>query len=251
MQYTPVTLYLNSGQAFVANGVYRWDLTDPFLSSFSNFTVAVVRMTLPNLVYPISAGRLNNKVYVKENGGATLTGTIPDNNYNGTQFATALQTMLNAAPFTLVYTVTFNTQSLKLTISVAAGTIQLITGTNNAYYEMGFYTLPTANAASLTGDYTVELQGTNYVEVIANFVSSASIASSLSAGVAAVIPMDSGFGSVVFYDPQTPNHYLTAEGYLSNVVVSFKDDKQNQWIPPPNVLFNMVLQITPSNLQAV
>lgn len=243
----PCSLYLNSKDAVNSGGVYRWEVYDPYLNQFNNYEVGLVRCTIPNLVYPINSN--NNKIYLQENGGATLTFTVPSKNYTGTQLATQLQSTFNAAPGTLgTYTVTFDTQRQVLVIAVGGGAnIQLVSGTNNLYREMGFYTIPSAFNATLTSDYPIQIGGSNYIQVIANFATSASVASSLIQGVASVIPLTQGFGEIVFFDPQTPNRYVTTEGYLSSIQVYFKDESNNYWIPPPTVYFEMTFQIKPAN----
>lgn len=245
MDFVPCHLYLESRSITPNNGRYRWDFNDPYLSAYKDYNITFVRATIPNLVYGFTA--YNNKLYIKENGGGTITITIPTNDYSGSQMATRLQALFNAATLApLVYTVTYDSQAQKMTVSVAGvNTIQFVSGTASAYRELGWYTLPTAAAASLTSEYPVQLGGTNYLVVVASFASEASIGSTLSNGIGCIIPVDVPFGGVIYFSPESPNMYLTQEGYLTEIEISFRDERGNDWIPPPTIYFEFCVRVTP------
>lgn len=235
--------FLNSRDAYLYGGSYTWIVNEPYLNSFNSYGVSIDSMVVPNVVYPFNI--YNQQVYFKENGGATLNATLSINNYTGAQFATELQTQLNASAGVLVYTVTYDSQAKLLQISVPGpDTIQFVDGDNNANDEMGL-AIPTSNTSTITSDYPVNLSGTNFLSVRTSFASRVFDSSTIT-GTTLRLPVDVGFGNIIFYEASFDDMIETLDGSLAQIVVSFADEKDNPWILPANAGFSMTLRIQPN-----
>lgn len=239
----PQILFLNSADATQRGGTFSWSITDAYLQNFSNFSMQVLKMTIPNLVYPFGYG-YNDYVYFIENGGGlTHTATIPKSNYTGTQFAAALQTAMNAVSAN-TYTVVYDAQSQILQVSITVGTFAFVGGDNNAYRQMGF-TVDTPYAASLTGDNPVLLSGTDWISVIMDFPNRCYSSTPEAVGIAFRLPVTVSFGNVVFYEAHQPDMIETMASNLSQVVITLIDDQGHEWVLPDNARFSMTMQVQP------
>jgi hypothetical protein len=109
---------------------------------------------IPSSFYVVCAARATNSMTV-ELDGSTNTVTVPDGNYTATQMSTALQTALNAAFGTGVFTVTFSSTTQKFTLA-ATGTIVVDTTGAGPYTAWGLgYFLGFPRNALHTGTDTV------------------------------------------------------------------------------------------------
>lgn len=242
MEAQGMPLFLHSYNAREsAPATYEWLINDSHLNAFREFSVAVHNMTFPNTVYPINT--YNNLLYLVENGGATVVVTIPINNYTGAQYATALETALNAAG-ALVYTVTYDAQSLRLTVSVPGPDVfEFVAGANDIYSESGFI-VPTGQVSSLTGPNPVMLSGTNVIELVTNFSTHTHSSSSL-VNVINLIPVPVSFGGIVFYQASVNDEVDTIEGQLHSIRIQFFDMKRRPWPLPSNADWTIGLRIVP------
>lgn len=234
--------FLSSRDAKIYGDTYVWTVNDSYLNSFTDFGVTLHKIILPNSVYPINI--YNQQVYFKENGGATQNATLSINNYTGAQFATELQTQLTAVG-ALVYTATYDSQSKLLSISVPGpDTIQFVAGSNDAYDEMG-YLVPTVVASTLDGDFPVILSGTNWLNVITNFATRV-FDSAITTGTTLQLPVDVPFGNIIFYEATIDDMVECLDGQLSQISVTFTDNKRNPWVLPSSQDFVITLRILPS-----
>lgn len=156
--------------------------THPSSSSFvvrlpeplKNVSSAVlVAAELPLTYYVFSAAnRQNTSISVALGGGAPVTATIPDGNYDRTTMAAAVQTAVRAATGDATVTVTIDAATMKctvahptLTVTVGATVSDRSTGWGLAYY-LGFPKAGVADAAApggATGTSVVSLNPENYV----------------------------------------------------------------------------------------
>lgn len=138
------------------------EVTGGSAAAILGFTVGQTDNEDPSFV--VSAA--NNAVDFKVNAGSELNATLTSGTYrmgaNSSQpdtLCAEVKTQLEVADPSGVYTVTFNSTSLKVTITRNSGTIQILwaTGTNTATAAdalLGFTTADTSAAISLTSDST-------------------------------------------------------------------------------------------------
>lgn len=93
-----------------------------------------------------------------DEGSGDVAATIAIGSYTPTDFATAIQTAMNAAG-TFTYTVTFNRSARTITIATSDGNFSLLAASGNnvdfgAWTLMGFASTDLSGAATYTGDTT-------------------------------------------------------------------------------------------------
>lgn len=209
-------------------------------ANMENYGISLESVHLPNAVYPINSN--NNKLYLSENSGATLTITIPPNNYDGDEIASELQTQLNAVG-TLTYSVSYDVQSKKLTASVnLPDTFGFVEGSNDIYRELGFGTL-NGQVSSYVADYPLNLSGTQYVDLQAD-ISSHNYSSNGKSNILERIPIDSSFGSIVYYQNSTSDYVALSEDSINTLEIRLLDDRGLLWELPRNAQVSMVLKLT-------
>lgn len=221
----------------------QFELNFAAANDLTNYVLSMESVSFPNAVYPINSN--NNKIYWKEDGGGTITSTLTENNYTGSEMATELQTQLNAdTGLARTYTVAYDSQSKKLTITVDSGipdTIQFVNGDNNAYDELG-YNAPTSAATVLTADYPVRLDGTQYVDVVST-IGNLNYSSNGRTNILARVPVLSSFGSVIFYENDSDDLLDLVQYDMANIEVRLLDDKGNLWNLPANSNVSYVLKL--------
>lgn len=148
---------------------------NPFITTSSDFKIQlaypmrgyIARMrllscTIPNVIDLFTTGKNNNLFFIDSSGSNNII--IPDGNYSLTELILLLQNSLNSAsPDT--YTVTFNSNTLKLNITSTFAGFQIdTTNVDSPYYELGL--IPNnLTAASAVQDFpnAIDLSGTNRV----------------------------------------------------------------------------------------
>jgi hypothetical protein len=178
--------------------------------SESEISIALDYAIFPNLVYPIRSGR--NK-FVFNEGGADIIVTIPDGNYNSTNFTTTLKTLMDAASTAgRTYTVSISSTTNKLTITGSAGTFSLEFANSQTSEDMwkimGFnYKVDTSAALAQTGQMPVRLDGDEYYALTLENIGNDNMSSSFNIrGLMDLIPMSGNFGDVIYYKPNEVNN---------------------------------------------
>jgi hypothetical protein len=216
-----------------------FELDSNVFGDLTNFSLSLQSAELANTVYPIN--RFYNKIYFKENAGATLTASLDFNNYTGTEFASEVQTKLNSVG-TLSYTVAYDNQSKKLSISTTIGnTFQLVEGTNDVYREMG-YAVPTADSISLISDYPVRLDGSAWVDILSS-VGHMNYSSNGRDNVLSRVPLNVPFGNVIFYENESDDFLRTLSSDISTLELRMVDDRNNPFELPNNSPVGYVLKL--------
>lgn len=221
-----------------------WTISLPRMNHMRGFRLALQNVEFVNAVYPINSN--NQNVYFSESGGATKTAVLTPNGYTGAQMATELKTQLESANGTAItYTVTYDSQSKKFTITPSAGTIAFIDGVLNAYEELGFDSSNlAATAASQTSDFPVNLAGSRYVDVITNFAGHNHSVSTTS-NVLVRVPLGVAFGEIVFYEPHTDDALFVNATQLNEVHVQLRDEKGYMYELPTNAHLSLTLKVQP------
>ena len=215
-------------------------------NNMSNYALSIQSVTFPNAVYPITDD--NNKVYFKEDGGGTLTATLSNQNYTGSQFAIELATQLDAESLASglgrTYTVSFNSNTDKLTISAGdlPNTIQFVSGLNDVNLEAGFD--PNQSALNqYVGAYPINLSGSAYVDVQAD-ISTQNYSSNGKSNILERIPIDSNYGSIIIYQNTTDDYIRLNESSISTIEIRLLNDKGALYELPKNANVSFVIKLS-------
>lgn len=143
-----------------------------------NTYVTVISCVLPLTYYPIN--KYNNTIRFTEKNNTTLVATgitivTPPGRYSGASFAAAIQTEMNAATANaLVYTITFNALSAKLTFDNGSAvtfttTLNFSSPLFTAEETLGFTSLVdapfTTGAGVLTSPFLIDLGGPTVIQI--------------------------------------------------------------------------------------
>lgn len=211
-------------------------------NELDNYNMSIQQVTLPNSVYPINAN--NNKLYWSEDGGATITSTLTPNSYSGTQLATEIATQMNADS-ARTYTVTYDSQSKKLTFTESVGlpnTFEFLTGSYNCVKEIGVDGDGSTHSTSYVADNPVYLAGTQYIDIQAD-ISSNNYSSNGKSNIIERIPINANFGSVITYQNASDDFIKLNEDSLNTLEIRILDDKGYLWDLPSNAQVSMVLKL--------
>ncbi len=161
MEFPERRIYINSNSRSTGtSGNFTVALkTNPIeVSSAYDIFIAVTTATIPLTYFPISAS--NNQLSWSELGG-DVTDTITPGYYTGSSFASAIEALLtDNSPGTLTYTVVYNSDTGKITITVPSGTLTL-------KFSSAASTLTTAMGFTTAGDIpvTTSLTSTNPISI--------------------------------------------------------------------------------------
>lgn len=208
----------------------------------SQYEVSILNMAFPFSAYPIN--QYNNKVYISENGGATITVTLDTKAYTWVTLSNELATKLTAASGVgNVYSVGYNSNTYLYTVTAggAALAFAFVDGVNNTYSELGCPPLDTPLTV-IPFTCPINIAGTRYVDVISNW-SGITYSTSTTASVLARIMVDVSFGYEVIYAPALPHKFIISATHIDNLFIQLRDDKGNPFLLPDNAPFSMVLQI--------
>lgn len=229
-----------------------WVINLPRLNNMMGFQLSLQNVEVPNVVYPINA--YYNTVYWHEVSGAdSLSAALTANNYTGTQLATALATAMTtesaANGSTRTYSGSYDSQSKKLTLTVAGDTFYWEAGSDTdpyCYDEMGLQRslMPKAAAASQVSDFPINVSGTQFVDVVTNF-SNHNFSTGTTGNILARVPMDLGFGNVVTKTLVDKEKLFISVSHIDEIRISLRDDRGNPWILPANAHISLTLRVDP------
>lgn len=158
----------------------------------------LLNVRIPNTFYNVNS--YNNQITFIDNLSVTHTITIPNGSYNINNLLTAIQTALNAAS-ALVFTLTYNSTTFKLTISTTDN-FQLLfgSGLNQLNYLLGFSSIDLNGANSYTSDLCVSLSFNYIVIKIDEIGRTAYYSTNKRDEKTFIIPINEPSGSYVEYD---------------------------------------------------
>ena len=178
------------------------------LAPGTTISVGVHSVNFLNLQYPVNS--TNNMIIFQENSVVSnLTATIAVGNYTYTEFVTAVKSALDNAGAN-TYTVTFNLNTSTISITTVLPDTFKIISINNKLTGMD---VTSAFASSATGLYPINLSGNEFVDLQLLGFSSENLTSNVynSNGIAARIPLISGFGDLVEYNAFFPDSSMTID----------------------------------------
>ena len=223
----------------------HWNIDDARLNGSNKpMVVSLDHFEVPNAVYPINA--TNNKVQFTTTDG-TYTATLTSQSYTGNQLATELKTQMDAAgsgggtPIT--FTVSYSSQTGKLTFAPSAGTVVFVTVTNDAYDSLGIdRTNFQAAASSISSDFPINVAGTQYIDLVTN-LSTLNHSSSSYASVLARVPMNVAWGEILYFMPASAQRIVTNAASLRDLRIQLRDDRGALWALPDNAFMSLTLRL--------
>jgi hypothetical protein len=238
-------LYLNTKDAINATnekGDYEWSMNWTGNAN-TNYLLYIDEVAIPNAVYPINTNY--DTIIFTESGGGSGTATLTHQNYTGTQLAAEIKTQLESANGTAItYTVTYDSQTMKLTVVPSAGTFAITGGT--ALHVCGFRVV--ATTASYTGDDIIRLDGSMYVDLISSIGKSSYTTSHLT-NTFYRIPIQSEIGSMIYYQQQNESGIKIQDSHLSRFSIRLRDDRESSFGLPQNCQVSLTLRLKPMSRQ--
>jgi len=198
----------------------------------SSVKLALEQCSFISAVYPVN--RFYNTLVVEENGAAsTTTFTLTPNNYTGVQLASHLQTIMNAGTQeATVYTVTYDTQSKKLTF---AGTndFRILAAGSTCLHIIGLDEADGMTSAETTyiAPHVIRLDGTPYVDVVSS-LSTRNISSNTYTNVVARVYITASFGYVNSYDSSRESLLDFYNNEISSLSLRLVDSRGNPYELP-------------------
>lgn len=224
-----IRLYLDTSDT---NGVIKSNNSNPADSVFilgevvpsqiTNLAVWLESASIPNITYTVN--EFNNRLVFSENGnsGITFTASIIQGYYDGSGFATAVQTAMNSAGAANTYTVSYSLITKKLLITTILPATFRIRDSSTCLEPLG-YNAMTSFAAGKGGDFQVNLVPIRYVDMCVNF-NSASIALNRRPNILQRIQFSAAAGSVLFWQASVPVKTVCNAESLRQIEVRLYDD---------------------------
>ena len=121
--------------------------------------VALLSLSLPNVIYNVVS--TNNKFYFKDSSDVVVT--LPNGSYNINTLIAELTNQMNTSG-AQVYTISYSTTSMRLTIS-AAGNFTIQTGDNTINYILGFEVTASATSHEATNVVRLDFPSFLFIEI--------------------------------------------------------------------------------------
>ena len=212
------------------------------------YSLYLQSVSLPNTEPAVMTG-INDTLVFRENGGVVdFTVVIPEGSYNGNQYASVLQTAMNAVVgIANTYTVTYSTQTLKFTIYTTIPNTFSIRSNSTMLSEMG-WAPSQLNSFSVTktSNYVCDISGSHYVDIQANF-NTKTIATGVNRNnILARIQLDVEKGKIVFFkQPIDSNTIICKRLDLEQLEFKIFNDKGRLFRLDPNQKVCMTFAIRP------
>lgn len=212
----------------------------------SEISIGLDSAVIPNLVYPIRDGR-NTLVFTE--GATVRTAVIAEGNYDADSFPGALKTAMEASGSVNTFTITISDTTNKLTISSTGNfSLRFANSSADMWKILGFaQSSTTSTATTATGIYPVRLDGDEYLIVELMSVSNNNLCSGFTSSyVLDMIPLNSGFGDVIYYKANVVTNYTTAlHNSLKNLRIRLLDPNGFDWPLPANA--NVMIKLACEN----
>lgn len=211
-------------------------------NSYTNPFISLEEVCMQNLVYPINSNY--NTIVVEENSLSTITVSLEEKFYNGTEFAQEIQDKLNAGTAeSITYTVTIGTNNRKLTISAdGANVFQILQGTT-CLRELGLIAPMDSAVISFTMPYPIRLDGSEYVDVVSN-VPLNNISSDGRTNILARIFLTNPFGTLQVFENNTIDKLRINTNQFTNMNIRLFDDRGNIFQLPFNCNVSYIFKFT-------
>ena len=169
--------------------------------------VSLIECAFENFIYNVRAG-INDTLSIQENGQARQNITIPEGYYNFNDIVTKLTADINTALTGGTVAITDNTYNKKFVFTFTGTTCKVIVDNiSNLSNTLGFTTTTPTFAAVITADKLFRLSGAQQAYLECKQFGRGHLFDSKNNNrrdVLNVIPINSAFGTTVFYS--NPNH---------------------------------------------
>ena len=205
---------------------------------------------IPNTcgVFPIHDQ--NKNISISELLGVTQTVVLVETNYTGLEFATEIQTQLNAAVgLAGVYTVVFDNRTERLTIvstvSFELRKVESVAGDFlDPYDEMGFDRENLQSGTVQVGIGPVDLSGTAMIRIASSW-SGQSVTTRHQRNILTEVPLRVPFGFIAYHEPAKPAEIYISTTHINHIAIQLWDAKGRLWKLPNNLGWNMTLKVVP------
>jgi len=220
----------------------QFNLNNAISANLDDYRMSIQSAEVPNLVYPVN--RFNDQVYFTENGGGVITTALTQKNYDGTELARVLAlVMTNATGVAETYTGTYDIYTKKITISAAGATsITFENGANNSDFVTGFSNFGEILIGGGDASRVVRLDGTEYIDILTN-LNTQNYSSNGNSNILFRIPMNVGFGSVVFQANNTDDHIFVSSNSMNTFSILIRDSNGRPFELPDNAHVSFIFKL--------
>lgn len=212
---------------------------------FDVYALSLLEVSAPNLE-PIFMVGVNDTFKFNENSNTVniFTATLTEGFYTGTTLATELQTRMNGSGCANTYTVSYNTNTLKLTISTILPNTFRILSSSTCLPELGFNSYTTTFTTSKTSDFVVNLIGSRYVDIRINHQTGSVVSGPSERGnIICRMAWDVPKGGVQNYQAQVPVEHLVKRSSLGRIEITLYNDRGLKLNLPNNHKYTFMLSL--------
>ena len=197
-------------------------------------SIEVLDVHLFNTEYTIR----NSNRTIFWNDGVDRQANISKAQYDGTTLASAVQTALNSVGSG--YTVSYNEDTLKITISNASAfVLKTGTTTNSIWTTLGFNTgTDSSSATSHTGDNVIKLTS-KYYYITSNIVDSTHINDDLPDNILLVLGNNQNFGNLLTRD--SPQIIPSADTTIDRIALKLYNDS-DEFVETNGIDYSILLR---------
>jgi len=206
-------------------------LSNPLWSNFNVDDIEGYRIknvVMPSSFYTIDSR--NNKIYFNEDSylTTTLTATIASGYYTSSTILTAINTALDAVGVSNTYLTTYTTLTNKITITASTEDFRVVSGINNAYYELG---IDTSDLSVLNTIFTpnsqIDLSGVKMVNILSNYLGNLKIANT-NFKILTSIVLEESSGSISTYENHDSEYIKVSLNEIQNISLMFYDERMRR-----------------------
>ena len=207
------------------NPVFR---IDPYFRNVSGFSVDLA--IVPVTMYVIGTHN-NTLTYSVPGHQPALSTTIANRNYTPTELATAIKTALAAADTvtTQTYNCTYNTHTLKFTLSASVGYILRVSSSINSVLGFSTSVDTSVPVAGVEASEVMQLNVPEYLILKSKTLgqllchNSTYVHGVQKSNTLCTIPIDQPFGTFVHYKPNYRYTFTTPEKHLNSIDLQLED----------------------------
>lgn len=228
---TRQSTYLSNGNPADSNFV----LPQLLNNEVDFYQVCLNQMSFPHCIPCFQTGKNTTFIFRENSGVVDFSFDIDQGSYDGISLATHIQSKMNAVVGKAnTYSVSYNSNTKKLTIYTTIPNTFQIRGNSTCLYELGFQqNTNTTFLTTHTSISVVNLAGLRYIDVVANF--NCQSYSSNSKDILARIYMENPFGSIIMFRRYIDMDYVVASrDELQSMNIQLYDDKSQLINLPSN-----------------
>jgi len=225
----------------------NFNINNVLSDNYDVYRLTVLEISCPNIEPTFQLG-FNDRLIFRENGGVVdFTATIVPGTYSGTDLASHIASRMNAVVGIVnSYTSTYNSATLKLSISCNIPNNFSIQSTSTCLQELGFASTNTSFLTAHTSNYIVNLIGSRFWDFCINHnTSSIATGVQLRSNILARVKFSVPKGSIEKYQVQIPISHNVSRNSLSNIEIRVYNDKGRLVQLDPNHKITISMEISP------